>query len=57
MDTYVAISAGISGFNGMVLGYRGGKWYVILGKKTKVVPEEMAPLDIPYITLTSIYKN
>ena len=40
-DKFGALSAGMSGFDGVVQGVGASKWYVLLGKKITVVPEEM----------------
>jgi len=39
-DKFGALSAGMSGFDGMVQGFGESRWCVLLGKKILVVPEE-----------------
>jgi hypothetical protein len=55
-DKYGAVTAGMSGFDGMVQGYGESKWCVILGKKISTVPEEMISPQVTWITLASFYK-
>jgi len=40
-DKFKALTAGMSGFDGMVQGFGDSKWRVLLGKRIFVVPEEM----------------
>ena len=40
-DKFGALTAGMSGFDGVIQGVGESKWYVLLGKKISVVPEEM----------------
>ena len=45
-DKFGAVTAGMSGFDGMVQGLGESKWCVILGKKISVVPEETISPDV-----------
>ena len=56
-DKFGAITAGISGFDGMVQGFGESKWCVLLGKKISVVPEETISPQVTWITLASFYKT
>ena len=56
-DKFGAITAGISGFDGMVQGLGESKWCVLLGKKISVVPEETISPQATWITLASFYKT
>ncbi len=56
-DKFEALSAGMSGFDGMVQGLGGSKWRVLLGKKISVVPEETISPQVTWITLASFYKT
>ncbi len=55
-DKFGAVTAGMSGFDGMVQGLGKSKWCVILGKKISVVPEETISPEVTWITLDSFYK-
>jgi len=56
-DTFGALAAGMSGFDGMVRGFGESKWCVLLGKKISVVPEETISLEATWITLASFHKT
>ncbi len=56
-DKLEAVTAGMSGFDGMVQGYGESKWCVLLGKKISVVPEETISPQATWITLASFYKT
>jgi len=56
-DKLEAVTAGMSGFDGMVQGYGESKWRVLLGKKISVVPEETISPQVTWITLASFYKT
>ena len=56
-DKYGALTAGMSGFDGMVQGFGESKWCVSLGKKISVVPEERISPQVTWITLASFYKT
>jgi len=55
-DKFRALTAGMSGFDGMVQGFGESKWCVLLGKKISVVQEEMISPQVTWITLTSFYR-
>jgi len=54
-NKHEAMMAGMSGFNGMVQGFGESNWYVLLGKKISVLPEETIPPYGLWITLNSFY--
>jgi len=56
-DKFGALSAGMSGFDGMVQGLGESKWCVLLGKRILVVPEETISSQVTWITLASFYKT
>ena len=59
-DKFGAITAGISGFDGMVQGFGESKWCVLLGKRILVVPEETISsqfTETTWVTLASFYKT
>jgi len=56
-DKFGALSAGMSGFDGMVQGLGESKWCVLLGKKISVVPEETISPQVTWITLASFHKT
>jgi len=56
-DKFGALTAGMSGFDGMVQGFGESKWCVLLGKKISVVPEETISPQVTWITLASFYKT
>ena len=56
-DKFEAVSAAMSGFDGMVQGFGESKWCVLLGKKISVVPEETISPQVTWITLASFYKT
>ncbi|MFC1968355.1 hypothetical protein ACFLVX_03055 [Chloroflexota bacterium] len=56
-DKFGAVTAGMSGFNGMLQGYGESKWCVLLGKKITVVPEETIFPEATWITLASFHKT
>jgi len=56
-DKFGAVTAGLSGFDGMVQGLGESKWCVILEKKISVVPEETISPEITWITLDSFCKT
>jgi len=56
-DKFGAVTAGMSGFDGMVQGLGESKWCVILGKKISVVPEETISPGVTWITLASFHKT
>ena len=56
-DKFEAVTAGMSGFDGMVQGFGKSKWRVLLGKKISVVPEEMIYPQVTWITLASLCKT
>ena len=56
-DKFEAAGTAMSGFDGMVQGSGGSKWYVSLGKNLSVVPEEMISPQVTWITLASCYKT
>jgi hypothetical protein len=56
-DKLEALTAGMSGFDGMVQGLGESKWCVLLGKKISVVPEETISPQVIWITLASFYKT
>ena len=55
-DKFGALTAGMSGLDGMVQGLGESKWCVVLGKKISVVPEEMISPQVTRITLDGFYK-
>jgi hypothetical protein len=55
-NKFEAVSAAMSGFDGMVQGFGESKWCVLLGKKISVVQEEMISPQVTWITLASFYK-
>jgi hypothetical protein len=55
-DKFGAITAGMSGFDGMVQGLGESKWYVILGKKISVIPEETISPKVMVIAFDSFDK-
>jgi len=56
-DKFGALTAGMSGFDGMVQGFGESKWCVLLGKKILVVLEEMVSPQVTCITLDNLYKT
>ena len=59
-DKFGAITAGISGFDGMVQGFGESKWCVLLGKRILVVPEETISSQFTgttWVTLDSFHKT
>ena len=56
-DKSGALTAGMSGFDGMVQGFGESKWRVLLGKRILVVPEETISSQVTWITLASFYKT
>jgi len=56
-DKLGAITAGISGVDGMVQEFGETKWCVLLGKTISVVPEEAISPKVTWITLASFYKT
>ena len=59
-DKFGAITAGISGFDGMVQGFGESKWCVLLGKRILVVPEETISsqfTETTWVTLDSFHKT
>jgi len=59
-DKFNALTAGISGFDGVVQGFGGSKWRVLLGKRISVVPEETISSQFTrttWVTLDSFYKT
>ena len=56
-DKFGAVTAGMSGFDGIVQGFGESKWCVLLGKKISVVPEEMIFPQVTWITLASFHKT
>ena len=56
-DKFGALTAGMSGFDGMVQGLGETKWCVLLGKKISIVPEETISLQATWITLDSFFKS
>ena len=56
-DKFEALTAGMSGFNGMVQGFGECKWCVILGKEISIVPAEMISPEVTWTTLDSFYKT
>ena len=56
-DKFRALTAGMSGFDGMVQGFGESKWCVLLGKKISVVPERTISPQVTWITLASFYKT
>jgi len=56
-DKFGALTAGMSGFDGMVQGLGESKWCVLLGKKISVVPEETIYPQVTWITLASFHKT
>ena len=39
-DKYTALKAGMSGFDGALMGFGAAKWFISLGKKIKIAPEQ-----------------
>jgi len=56
-DKFEAVSAAMSGFDGMVQGFGESKWCVLLGKKISIVPEEKIPPQATWISLVSFYRE
>ena len=54
-DKFGALTAGMSGFDGMVQGLGESKWCVLLGKKISVMPEETISPQVTWVTLASFY--
>ncbi len=52
-DKFTALSAGMSGFDGMIQGFGEGKWCILLGKKISVVPEESITTQVTRLPLLS----
>lgn len=52
-DKFGAITAGMSSFDGMVQGLGESKWYILLGEKISIVPEETIPPQASMMTLNS----
>jgi len=56
-DKFGALTAGMSGLDGMVRGFGESEWCVLLGRKISVVSEEMISPQVTWITLASFYKT
>ena len=59
-DKFNALTAGISGFDGMVQGLGESQWRVLLGKRILVIPEETISSQFTgttWVTLDSFYKT
>ena len=56
-DKFVALNSGISGFEGVVQGFGESKWFVLLGKRISVVPEETISPQVTGITLASFCRG
>jgi len=59
-DKFVALSAGMSGFDDVVQGFGESKWCVLFGKKISVVPEKTISSQLigaTWVTLDSCYKT
>ena len=59
-DKFNALTAGMSGFDGVVQGFGESKWRVLLGKRISVVPEETISSQFTgtiRVTLDSFYKT
>lgn len=59
-DKFGALTAGISGFDGLIQGFGESKWRVLLGKRILVVPEETISSQLTGVTwlaLDSFYKT
>ena len=59
-DKSGALTAGMSGFDGMVQGFGESKWRVLLGKRILVVPEETISSQFTgttWVTLDSLHKT
>jgi len=56
-DKFEALTAGMSGFDGMVQGLGESKWYILLGKTISIVPEEKIPPQATWISLDSLYRE
>jgi hypothetical protein len=52
-DKFTALSAGMSGFDGMIQGFGEGKWCILLGKKISIVPEESIPTQVTRLPMLS----
>ncbi len=52
-DKFTALSAGMSGFDGMIQGFGEGRWCILLGKKISIVPEETIPTQVTRLPLLS----
>ncbi len=50
-DKFTALSAGMSGFDGMVKGFGDSNWHVLIGKKLAVVPDEAITLQATRLSL------
>ncbi len=56
-EKFRALTAAMSGFDGMVQGFGESKWCVLLGEKISVVPEEAVPQQAIWISLDNFYKT
>ena len=59
-DKFNALTAGMSGFDGMVQGFGESKWRVLLGKRISVIPEETISSQFAgttWVTLDSFYET
>ena len=59
-DKFEALTAGMSGFDGMVQGFGESKWRVLLGKRILVTPEETISsrfTETTWVTLDSFHKT
>ena len=56
-NKFGALTAGMSGFDGMVQGFGESKWYILLGKTISIVPEEKIPPQATWISLGSFYRE
>ena len=55
-NKFQALSAGLSGFDGMVQGFGETRWCVLIGNKISVVPEGAISAKVPWITLANFYR-
>jgi hypothetical protein len=53
-DKYAALSAGLSGFNGVLQGFGETRWAVSLDKKLVIVPYNAIPAKGTWVTLESL---
>ena len=56
-DKYGALTAGVSGFDGMVRGFGESKWCVLLGYSISIVPEGTISTQVPRISLGYFYET